>query len=56
MSVRVKFFQMMKKRSETPEDHIRMFLDAEVRPLWPKGWMNARILYKESTEAHSVIT
>ncbi|XP_063610110.1 ubinuclein-2-like isoform X2 [Penaeus indicus] len=56
VSVRVKFFQMMKKRSETPEDHIRMFLDAEVRPLWPKGWMNARILYKESTEAHSVIT
>ncbi|XP_042870838.1 ubinuclein-1-like isoform X3 [Penaeus japonicus] len=56
VSVRVKFWQMMKKRSETPEDHIRMFLDAEVRPLWPKGWMNARILYKESTEAHSVIT
>lgn len=24
------------------EDYVKMFLDAEVRPLWPKGWMQAR--------------
>lgn len=24
------------------EDYVKVFLDAEVRPLWPKGWMQAR--------------
>ncbi|KAK7070973.1 hypothetical protein SK128_014893 [Halocaridina rubra] len=54
--VRVQFWHHMKKRSETPEEHIRAFLDSDVRPLWPKGWMNSRILYKESFEEHSCIT
>lgn len=24
------------------EDYVKTFLDTEVRPLWPKGWMQAR--------------
>ncbi|KAK8405110.1 hypothetical protein O3P69_001593 [Scylla paramamosain] len=56
VQVRVTFWQMIRKRSETPEEYIRLFLDTEVRPIWPKGWITARILYKESHEAHSVIT
>ncbi|XP_071534378.1 uncharacterized protein yem isoform X2 [Panulirus ornatus] len=54
--VRVQFWQMIKKRSETPEEYIRAFLDSEVRSIWPKGWMNTRILYKESYESHAIIT
>ncbi|XP_069945374.1 ubinuclein-1 isoform X3 [Cherax quadricarinatus] len=56
VSVRVKFWQMMRKRSETPEENIRRFLDSDVRSIWPKGWMNVHILYKESYESHAVIT
>ncbi|CAL4063672.1 unnamed protein product, partial [Meganyctiphanes norvegica] len=56
VEVRVSAWQIMKKRSETAEEHIKAFLDAEVRLLWPKGWINARILFKESVTAHACIT
>lgn len=29
-------------RAQSWEDHVKAFLDAEVKPLWPKGWMQAR--------------
>ncbi|KAJ8404141.1 hypothetical protein AAFF_G00339140 [Aldrovandia affinis] len=38
------------------EDYLKNFLEAEVKPLWPKGWMQARILFKESRTAHSHLT
>ncbi|XP_042223460.1 ubinuclein-1-like isoform X3 [Homarus americanus] len=56
VSVRVQYWQMLRKRSETPEENIKRFLDTEVRPIWPKGWMNVHILFKESYESHAVIT
>lgn len=56
VKIRVQFWQMMKKRSETPEEHIRAFLESEVRHIWPKGWMTVRTLYKETHDAHAVIT
>ena len=33
-----------------------MFLEQEVRSLWPKGWMQMRVLYKESKTAHTIWT
>ncbi|XP_075686814.1 ubinuclein-1 isoform X2 [Rhinoderma darwinii] len=30
------------------EDYLKYFLDEEVKPLWPRGWMQARTLCKES--------
>ncbi|XP_019515840.1 PREDICTED: ubinuclein-1 isoform X2 [Hipposideros armiger] len=38
------------------EDYVKAFLDAEVRPLWPKGWMQARTLFKESRRGHGHLT
>ncbi|KAM8777659.1 ubinuclein-1 isoform 2-T2 [Rhynchonycteris naso] len=38
------------------EDYVKVFLDAEVRPLWPKGWMQARTLFKESRRGHGHLT
>lgn len=26
----------------SPEDYLKAFMDTEVKPLWPKGWMQAR--------------
>ncbi|KAG8545405.1 hypothetical protein GDO81_020938 [Engystomops pustulosus] len=30
------------------EDYLKTFLDEEVKHLWPRGWMQARTLFKES--------
>lgn len=29
-------------KAQAWEDCVKAFLDAEVKPLWPKGWMQAR--------------
>ncbi|XP_026861961.2 ubinuclein-1 isoform X2 [Electrophorus electricus] len=38
------------------EEYLRTFLEAEVKPLWPKGWMQSRILLIESRRVHGHIT
>lgn len=42
--VRVKLscYEMEKQCSLSVEDYLKAFLDTEVKPLWPKGWMQAR--------------
>ncbi|TUA86474.1 Ubinuclein-2 [Bagarius yarrelli] len=42
--------------SPSPEDYLKAFMETEVKPLWPKGWMQARMLIKESRVVHSHIT
>uniref|UniRef100_A0A8C3B3F7 Ubinuclein 2a n=1 Tax=Cyclopterus lumpus TaxID=8103 RepID=A0A8C3B3F7_CYCLU len=50
--VRVKLscYEMENQCSLSVEDYLKAFLENEVKPLWPKGWMQARILLKESLE------
>nr|XP_029537755.1 LOW QUALITY PROTEIN: ubinuclein-2-like [Oncorhynchus nerka] len=38
------------------EDYLKAFMENEVKPLWPKGWMQARMLFKESRVVHSHLT
>ncbi|KAL1005921.1 hypothetical protein UPYG_G00065660 [Umbra pygmaea] len=38
------------------EDYLKAFMENEVKPLWPKGWMQARMLLKESRAVHSHLT
>lgn len=42
--VRVKLscYQREEQGSLSLEDYLKAFLETEVRPLWPKGWMQAR--------------
>ncbi|XP_026115841.1 ubinuclein-1 isoform X1 [Carassius auratus] len=47
--------------SESPacsslEEYLKGFLEADVKPLWPKGWMQSRILLIETRKAHGHIT
>ncbi|XP_047671644.1 ubinuclein-2b isoform X2 [Tachysurus fulvidraco] len=44
------------QNSPSPEDYLKAFMETEVKPLWPKGWMQARMLIKESRTAHSHLT
>ncbi|XP_051023154.1 ubinuclein-1 isoform X2 [Acomys russatus] len=43
-------------KAQAWEDCVKAFLDAEVKPLWPKGWMQARTLFKESRRGHGHLT
>ncbi|KAM9780103.1 ubinuclein-2-like [Neosynchiropus ocellatus] len=56
--VRVKLscYELEGKNSMSVEDYLKAFMEAEVKTLWPKGWMQARILFKESTMAHGHLT
>ncbi|KAJ8253996.1 hypothetical protein COCON_G00206080 [Conger conger] len=56
--VRVKLgcYELEPQCSLSVEDYLKAFLESEVKPLWPKGWMQARILFKESRSVHSHLT
>ncbi|KAK2908584.1 hypothetical protein Q8A67_004421 [Cirrhinus molitorella] len=38
------------------EEYLKAFLETDVKPLWPKGWMQSRILLIETRKAHGHIT
>uniref|UniRef100_A0A8C4SHZ5 Ubinuclein 1 n=1 Tax=Erpetoichthys calabaricus TaxID=27687 RepID=A0A8C4SHZ5_ERPCA len=56
--VRIKMgsYELEKNKSQSAEEYLKAFLEAEVKMLWPKGWMQARMLFKESRRAHSHFT
>ncbi|KAM9843699.1 ubinuclein-2b isoform 2-T2 [Aulostomus maculatus] len=56
--VRVKLscYELEGKNLLSPEDYLKAFMENEVKPLWPKGWMQARMLFKESIMAHGHLT
>nr|CAD7423272.1 unnamed protein product [Timema monikensis] len=53
--IRVKLHCMdvLRPRRESPHDALTSFLEREVKPLWPPGWMKVSVLLKESTEVLS---
>ncbi|KAG7279715.1 hypothetical protein CRUP_011647 [Coryphaenoides rupestris] len=56
--VRVKLdcYELEGQSSVSPEDYLKTFMEMEVKPLWPKGWMQARMLFKESLPIHGQLT
>ncbi|XP_077935723.1 ubinuclein-1 isoform X4 [Gasterosteus aculeatus] len=44
------------KGSQEMESHLKTMLDNEVKPLWPKGWMQSRVLIRESRKMLSLFT
>ncbi|XP_034448122.1 ubinuclein-2b isoform X4 [Hippoglossus hippoglossus] len=56
--VRVKLgcFELEGKNTLSLEDYLKAFMETEVKLLWPKGWMQARMLFKESIMAHGHLT
>lgn len=42
MRVKLSCYEMEKQCSLSVEDYLKAFLETEVKPLWPKGWMQAR--------------
>ncbi|KAI8499902.1 nucleosome organization, partial [Branchiostoma belcheri] len=54
--VRIKVQHYDKSRSQSAEEYLKTYLEQEVKNCWPKGWMQARMLFKESRCIHSCIT
>ncbi|XP_065110321.1 ubinuclein-1 isoform X1 [Paramisgurnus dabryanus] len=38
------------------EEYLKTFLEGDVKPLWPRGWMQSRILLIETRKTHGHIT
>jgi ubinuclein len=44
--VRIKLdcYEAQKPKVQTAEEYLRNFLDAEIKPLWPQGWIQTRFV------------
>ncbi|KAJ7305721.1 hypothetical protein JRQ81_010087 [Phrynocephalus forsythii] len=56
VKIKLDGYDLEKNKALALEDHVKSFLDAEVKSLWPKGWMQSRTLFKESRRGHSHLT
>ncbi|XP_029446211.1 ubinuclein-2 isoform X2 [Rhinatrema bivittatum] len=56
VTIKLRCYELEPSKSHSVEDYLKAFLETEVKPLWPKGWMQARMLFKESRSAHSHLT
>ncbi|KAG8556385.1 hypothetical protein GDO81_018051 [Engystomops pustulosus] len=56
--VRIKLgcYELEPNKSQSAEDYLKNFIETEVKPLWPKGWMQSRMLFKESRSVHNHLT
>ncbi|XP_069761744.1 ubinuclein-1-like isoform X3 [Narcine bancroftii] len=50
------YYEQEENKSQAAEDYLKTFLESEVKPLWPKGWMQSRTLFKESRKVHAHVT
>ncbi|XP_062566626.1 ubinuclein-1-like isoform X2 [Saccostrea cucullata] len=50
--IKMKSFDLMKTKTQSAEEYLKQFLDKDIKPLWPKGWMQTRNLIKESRAVH----
>ncbi|XP_031748699.1 ubinuclein-1 isoform X3 [Xenopus tropicalis] len=49
---KVDMFEQEENGVPSLEDYLKSFLDGEVKPLWPRGWMQASTLFKESRRGY----
>ncbi|KAM7010119.1 ubinuclein-1-like [Tautogolabrus adspersus] len=48
LRVKMEGYKTERKGSQEMEEYLKTLLDSEVKPLWPKGWMQSRVLITES--------
>ncbi|RMC17890.1 hypothetical protein DUI87_05559 [Hirundo rustica rustica] len=42
VKIKLDGYALDKNKAQSLEDYVKTFLEGEVKPLWPKGWMQAR--------------
>ncbi|XP_073429086.1 ubinuclein-2 isoform X2 [Dendrobates tinctorius] len=56
VKIKLGCYELDPNKSQTAEDYLKSFMETEVKPLWPKGWMQSRLLFKESRGVHNHLT
>uniref|UniRef100_A0A8D0CAL6 Ubinuclein 2 n=1 Tax=Salvator merianae TaxID=96440 RepID=A0A8D0CAL6_SALMN len=56
VKIKLGCYELEPNKSQSAEDYLKTFMETEVKPLWPKGWMQARMLFKESRSVHNHLT
>ncbi|KAL8558303.1 hypothetical protein ACOMHN_059550 [Nucella lapillus] len=52
VAIKMRMFDTYKFRNQTAEEYLKTFLDNEIRILWPQGWIQTRMLFKETRSVH----
>ncbi|TKS68588.1 Ubinuclein-2 [Collichthys lucidus] len=56
LTVKMERYKKEVKGSQELEEHLKTLLDNEIKPLWPKGWMQSRMLIRESKHISNLFT
>ncbi|XP_041033702.1 ubinuclein-2-like isoform X2 [Carcharodon carcharias] len=56
VKIKLGCYELEQNKSQSAEDYLKAFMETEVKPIWPKGWMQARMLLKESKRVHNHLT
>ncbi|XP_058045698.1 ubinuclein-2 isoform X2 [Ahaetulla prasina] len=56
VKIKLDCYELEPNKSQSAEDYLKTFMETEVKSLWPKGWMQARMLFKESRSVHNHLT
>lgn len=54
-NARRQYFEVLRPRKETMENYVNRFMETEVLPLWPPGYVDLHILLKYSNPSRPVI-
>ncbi|XP_040893252.1 ubinuclein-1-like [Toxotes jaculatrix] len=49
-------YRKERKGSQETEEYLKTLLESDIKPLWPKGWMQSRVLIKESRKLLGLFT
>uniref|UniRef100_A0A4W3GDE5 Ubinuclein 2 n=1 Tax=Callorhinchus milii TaxID=7868 RepID=A0A4W3GDE5_CALMI len=56
VKIKLGCYELEPNKLQSVEDYLKTFLETEVKPIWPKGWMQSRLLFKESKRVHNHLT
>ncbi|XP_037621124.1 ubinuclein-1-like [Sebastes umbrosus] len=56
LKLKMERYKKESKGSREMENHLKTLLDNEIQPLWPKGWMQSRVLIRESRKMLNLFT
>jgi len=42
VKIKMEHYDMSKVRSQSAEEYLKAFFEAELKPIWPQGWIQTR--------------
>jgi len=46
VKIKMELYEMSKVRSQSAEEYLKAFFDAELKPIWPQGWIQTRFVFQ----------